>query len=225
MKEYGVPFKSDDVFVRPLGPGDVDKIVELHIEVFPDYFLTHLGSRFLRLFYYQFVNNKNNIAVLAEVDGRPVGFVSGVVKSSDFYQDFYRRHFFMIAITVFARMFLSSVVCAGVFERAGQIVPALIARFGGSRLGKSNDIRVYNNSLEIKARLLSIGVSPDVRGAGIAEKMVNCFCRLAGYSGAKTVGLTVFSYNSRAINFYNKNGWHKESENEIEIAYSRKVCD
>ncbi len=222
MTKNKQPKNANSVFVHALEFNNVNKIVDLHIEVFPDYFLTHLGRGILLLFYSHFVNNRNNIAVLAEVSGSPVGFVSGVLKPSEFYREFYKRHFFTIAVTVFVRMFLSNVVRAGVCERVGQIIPAFISRFGVSNR-ESSDARESDISFGINARLLSIGLVGDFRGTGIAEKMVSCFCNLAASKGADTVGLTVFLSNLSAIRFYEKNGWQKESTNATEVAYRRSV--
>ena len=80
--------------VRAMRRDDLDAVVSIHLAAFPNFFLTFLGPRFLRVFYGAVL--RDGIARVATVDDRVAGFVAGMLDSKSFY----RRRFFKFALAV-----------------------------------------------------------------------------------------------------------------------------
>lgn len=223
-----IPLESGDVVIRALSSNDLDEVVYLHTEVFPDDFLTYLGRKVLRLFYAQFVDTSKNIALVAETSGNIVGFVMGTLQAPSLYRKFYRRHFVKIAFAVFTRLLDDPIIRGGFFARTSHVHRALVAVFTGAGTGAGaylHDIGGNEGAsvTAITARLLSIGVALNSRGTGVANKLVDYYCASAARLGEKVVGLSVLSNNLRAIHFYKKSGWIPEFETQNSIYFFRPV--
>ena len=85
------------VVYRDLQVGDLPAAAALHREVFADYFLGHMGQRFLELFYGEFVGRPGTYTVVALDGGHVVGTVIGATDLARVFSDFYRRHFVALA--------------------------------------------------------------------------------------------------------------------------------
>ncbi len=83
---------SPQIQVRRIQGEDLPGIASLHRQVFPDYFLTHLGQGFLQRFYREFVDRPGNYGCVAIHDGRPIGVVVGTTDADTFYSQFYSRN-------------------------------------------------------------------------------------------------------------------------------------
>ncbi len=70
--------------VKLATPKDVDSIVAIHNQAFPDFFLTTLGNRFLRLYYNCMCNCKDALTLCAIHEGTLVGFSSTALNSAGF---------------------------------------------------------------------------------------------------------------------------------------------
>lgn len=71
------------------------------------------------------------------------------------------------------------------------------------------------------ARLLSIGVREDRRGAGIADRLVAELCAAMRRDAIANVGLSVRTENERALAFYERTGWERE-RTEAGAVYLRR---
>lgn len=72
------------MIVRKANIQDVDSIVAIHNQAFPNFFLTTLGNRFLRLYYKCMCNCKDALTLCAIDEGTLVGFSSTAMKSVRF---------------------------------------------------------------------------------------------------------------------------------------------
>lgn len=80
MEPAGVP-------IRPMRPEDVSAVARLHVAVFPNFFLSFLGERFLFEFYRAVCANPRGISFLALHEVTVVGFVTGSVERAGFYRE------------------------------------------------------------------------------------------------------------------------------------------
>jgi len=193
------------VEVRDIAPGDVPAVAALHRRMFPDYFLSHMGQRFLECFYREFVLWAENCATVADLEGQVVGFVAGSADSANLYRRLYRRRFLTIGGLVVARFFADGYVRRHVFRRLPHVGLAIRSLF--TRRSRRPPGTPDPDSGEPLACLLSIAVSPEHRGRGIAEQMVDQFCGQLRGCGAREVLLSARPENKRAIAFYKKSGW------------------
>jgi ubiquinone/menaquinone biosynthesis C-methylase UbiE/ribosomal protein S18 acetylase RimI-like enzyme len=195
------------VVIRPLSEQDLQSVAELHSRAFDGYFTTQLGPQFLHRLYREFVENANAMGYVAMRSGRLVGIVAGVVDATSFYAGFYRRNFGALAGILLRALITHRSVRWNLLNRLGHVGYAVRAQFQGL-LGT----KAYRTSSSIQARLVSICVSAESRGQGVAELLIRRFEGWLRENGVQSVGLSVRDNNARAIAFYEKTGWQRERQ-------------
>ena len=60
--------------IRKVKIEDVNDIVSIHCSAFKGFFLTSLGPQFLKLYYTCFIKSNETITMVAEDEGRILGF-------------------------------------------------------------------------------------------------------------------------------------------------------
>ena len=208
------------IVVRDAAPGDVNAIADLHLLAFPGYFLPHLGRRFLRMFYAFFLVNEGSHCIVAVDGDKVIGLVAGTAAETQHYTAFYRRKFIQIAFIVSARFLRSPVIRREIFKRMGYLRLAAAALL---RPGARSSATREDGSDRPPARLLSIAVHPDHRGAGVAERLTGSLFSSLYRDGARRVGLTVRSDNGRAIAFYKKDGWTVQNTTSESVTFQREL--
>lgn len=204
--------------VRAITTEDIANVAKLHIQVFPEYFLSHLGIRFLERYYGEFVNHSDAFGFIAIKEDDLVGFVTGVVDPKGFYKQFYRKNFLPISLILVGRLIVDPVIRRDTLQRIGHIRYAL-----QSIVGNGKNTLQFNSASEVQARLLSIGVMAAIRGSGVAEKLVDSLGQRFRQADITRIGLSVRSENEGAIAFYEKTGWQRESANSDGVYYFRNV--
>jgi ribosomal protein S18 acetylase RimI-like enzyme len=174
-----------NVEIRPMLIGDVDAVTAIHLVAFPRFFLSFLGSRFLRELYRAIVTDEESIAFVA-IDGEHViGFVAGA-GSSGFYRRAARR-----------RWLRFGAVSLGAFLRKPSIAPRLLrALYAPPKTSGEG------------ALLMSIAVDPSVQRSGAGKLLTRAFIDGAGRRGATAVVLTTDKAGNDAVNaFYHAQGF------------------
>ena len=207
--------------IRSIQPEDVIALARLHRLVFPDYFLTHMGQRFLERFYHEFTQPPDNYGLLATRGGTPVGAVIGTADSGAFYNRFYRRNLIIAALALGRGLMLDPYIRRNFWARASQV--PLAVRSLVTRNMSSAQAAEGGEAEAIPARLLSIGVAPDVRGKGVAVALVTRYCHQLWKDGIGEVGLSVRPDNQRAIAFYEKTGWQRVQAQGATIQFRRST--
>lgn len=103
--------------VRPMRRDDLDAVVAIHLAAFPNFFLTFLGPRFLRVFYAAVM--QDGIALVAEND-RVTGFVAGMLESKSFYRRLLRKRFLPVAFAIIPAILRRPSTLTRVLSRARQ---------------------------------------------------------------------------------------------------------
>jgi ribosomal protein S18 acetylase RimI-like enzyme len=189
------------IVYRKLERSDLRAAAELHIEVFDDHFLGHMGRRFLELLYGQWVDRPGSYGFVALADRRLVGCVIGSQDLAPVFNDFYRRHFVALSGQFAVRFVRDGFVRRHVAARLPHVLRAIRVRLGMKPTSGAEPEEWP------RAQLLSIGVAADLRGRGIAEELAARFCEALAADGVDAVGLSVLTTNPRAIRFYEKSGW------------------
>ncbi|MDR3543952.1 MAG: GNAT family N-acetyltransferase [Desulfosporosinus sp.] len=193
---------------------DLPEIALLYKDTFAEHFLGHMDQDFLKLFCSQFMNSPTNFGYVAKCKGKPVGFLLGTTDNEPFYK-FYRQNFMTLFLSVMKRYLIDSYIRKHILKRFGHIIYALKALLlpskGASLVDQHNEI--------VQARLLAIGVEPKYRGFGIANRLTSQFCADMKREGFKKVGLSVFAWNERAVNFYKKDDWIQEESDESSSSF------
>jgi ribosomal protein S18 acetylase RimI-like enzyme len=203
--------------LRPMLKEDVSQVAVLHSLVFPDYFLTHMGLPFLIRFYSHFLQ-RPGVAVVALDGEKCVGYVAGMSQQELFLSEFYRKNLLPLTITAAQRFLADPVIRKEIYKRAGRIRAVAKTVFRKRNSYSSSD---QVSLAELSADLLGIGVLPTYRGLGIADALVSRFSKLLVEEGVRTITLTVFNNNSRAIRFYEKTGWNVIRSEGNRVQFSR----
>lgn len=168
---------------------DIPKVAELHRLAFPDFFLSKLGSSFLRLFYRGFLTDPTSVTVVErDSDGVPIAVAVGSTEPRGFFRRLLKRHWAGFAIA-----------------SAGYVV-----RNPGSfcRLLRA---LVYRGDTPMKtdaALLSSICVDPNHQGDGWGKKVLESWTEKAANEGAELAYLTTDALNNESVRtFYEKQGW------------------
>lgn len=170
---------------------DSAAIADLHRRHIPWGLLSHLGGDVVAAFYQTLIQTPCGFVLVAEQDGRMIGFASGVTAWRRFYLEFLRRN-------------------------AGTAFRVLLRRLHAGRWRRVLEATRYAASPKLpSAELVSIAVDPDARGRGIAQELVRCVLEEFGARGIRAVRVTTDGSNVRAGGLYEKMGFSLLSEAEI----------
>jgi ribosomal protein S18 acetylase RimI-like enzyme len=174
--------------IRSMQVGDLESIVQIHLDAFPHFFLTFLGPAFLSKLYLCILYDKSGIAFVYAPDSRIVGFVVGTDQPSGFYHRVLRRHWWRFGLAS-----ISSVI------KQPMIIPRLL--------------RAFSSPYQFQApqgsgTLMSIAVNPDAQGSGVGQILLHAFMKEASCRGLSMINLTTDRCeNDRVNRFYRKAGF------------------
>jgi GNAT superfamily N-acetyltransferase len=185
--------RQADFRISPLAREDVSSVVKVHIEAFPNFFLSFLGPRFLREFYYSFLADPVGMAFVArtEKDG-VVGAIVGPLDPRGFFKRLLCRRwwaFCLASLTAIVRHPSS-----------------------GPRLARAIFYRGEAPAGPVRALLSSIAVSPRAQGKGVGRGLARRWLDQAQSCGARGCYLTTDAEKNDAVNrFYLSLGWKLEA--------------
>ena len=168
----------------------VKKVVDVHLQAFPGFFLTFLGPRFLREFYLSFTYDPSGVGFVAQASdtGEILGVIVGPVTPDGYFRRLLKRRWWAFCLAS---------VCA-VLKR-----PAVVKRLFRAVFYRGESPSGPNRSL-----LSSIAVLPSAQGHGIGMALVNAWCDEIKKRGSSGCYLTTDAENNDDINqFYQKCGW------------------
>lgn len=180
--------------IRPLVIGDVPRVVDIHLQSFPGFFLASLGAPFLRCFYEGVCKTINAISyVNIDQDGVIQGFVVGVANPKGFYSELLKNDWLKFALASIGPL----------FRRPGIAVRLLRALRHPSKNPSGDDV----------AGLLSIAVAPNSQAGGCGKALIQCFLAAASERGCRSVVLTTDADDNFLVNeFYRKSGFMLRSQ-------------
>jgi ribosomal protein S18 acetylase RimI-like enzyme len=180
--------------VRKATVDDLPGIVTIHQRAFSNFFLTRLGSEFLRRYYGLVLNCSAGIVLVSEESGVLNGFVCGFVEPAEFYR-LMRRN---------GRIFVLPALSALVHH------PTLAAKV------LNGVLRIQTLASQGTARsceLSSIAVSPDAGSSGLGKALVQAFLAQAWSMDAQCVYLTTDADdNGQANALYRKAGFQRSRQ-------------
>ena len=184
MKDHPTNFK-----ITSLASAEVDLVVRLHLRAFPEFFLSFLGPRFLREFYFAFLADPVGMAFVAcGRDGQVLGAVVGPVNPQGFFGRLLKRRWWAFCMASMS----------AVLRR-----PSCL-----SRLLRAVFYRGEPDVGPVRALLSSIAVSPDAQGQGVGRALVLRWVAEARHRGAKGCYLTTDAEDNNSVNaFYRSLGW------------------
>ncbi len=174
---------------------DLADVVRVHVRSFPQFFLTALGDRFLRVFYEDLSRREQAYLLVARADGQVVGFAGGVLDEDRYFRELFRQ-----------RVLAYAMASAPAVLRD----PRILARLWRGRRRSAPDAVDSPPST-----LLSIGVDPSVQGRGVGQALLTEFERVLRDSGQSRYSLTTEADNNQAtIRFYDRFGLSRQQTYE-----------
>src|SRR4030066_1450121 len=84
--------------IRQMTKSDIERVVDIHLQVFKGFFLAFLGPRFLTILYSAIVDDPTGISLLAHDEQNTYGFVVGTSEPSGFYRRLIKYKFWKFGI-------------------------------------------------------------------------------------------------------------------------------
>lgn len=175
---------------RKANTTDVDSIVAIHNQAFPDFFLTTLGSRFLQLYYKCMCKCEDAVTLCAEEDGEVKGFATSSYYSHGFNTTLIKKNLFRFGLMGIELLFTK---------------PKAILR-----LVKNLDKNAEGNAVEDNgeyAELYSIAVKPGNQGSGIGRNLLMATEKDVAKHNSKISLTTDYYNNEKTIGFYHSLGY------------------
>ena len=167
------------VAVRPMVGDDVNDVVLIHRDAFPGFFLSFLGSRFLRELYRAVIDDGEGIAFVALSSGKVIGFVAGS-GSAGFYRRAAKRRWWRFALA-----------SSGALLRRPSIARRLLRALYAPPKTSSEG-----------ALLMSLAVDPRLHRTGAGKALVVAFVEAAAKRGANAIVLTTDRAGNDAVNAF-----------------------
>lgn len=182
------------VTIREVKPEEkklIDEIVIIHLNTFTGFFLTFMGRGFLRQMYQSYCDHEESGLLVAEGDGKTVGFLA-------YSSDFSGLYKFMIK----TRLVQFGWYSMGAFFRRPSAFLHIIKAFL-----KPSEVKRKEKYVELS----SIGVDPNVKSKGVGSKLIEKLKKLVDFEEYAYITLETDAVNNEgAIHFYEKNGFIRE---------------
>ena len=178
-------FERNGCLFRVAHEADIPALVDTHAAVFPETVMAKLGRGYLTAYYQRVRKFDDGIVVIAERDGKLVGFASGFIRPERFYRNMIGNAWSLIVPLI-----------TGLIRRPGllQLVP-----YSVGRVFRSTPTPPTVSSCE----LAFIAVQPQAAGKGVGKELANQFLRTSWEKGAEFVRLTTHAESNEATNnFY-----------------------
>ena len=164
---------SQRVAIRDLAREHLNAVVSLHMQAFPDFFLTFLGHSFIKQLYLAYCDDPTTIALVAVRDegGEILGVVIGPLYPASFFKRILIRRWWR-----FASAATRAMLCKP------SITPRVVraVRYRGEAPDDGGE----------RALLASIAVSPAVQGSGVGKQLIQKFLERVKAAGLRGAFLT-----------------------------------
>ena len=167
----------------------LNTVVDIHMRTFQGFFLTFMGRGFLRQLYSSYCGHpKSGLLIARNEENVVVGFLAYSAALSELYKYMIRK-----------RLIPFGWYAAGAFLRNPKVFMRLVRAF--LKPGESKRAEEY-------VKLASIGVRPDMKGAGVGSVMVDALKKRVDFDRYAYINLETDAVENEAANaFYVKNGF------------------
>jgi len=206
---------------------DIHDVVEIHIDSFPDSFLTQLGKPALKKLYEEF--SQNGFGYVYRDDGKVAGFLAGTTTPVEkFYQDLIKKNILNFTFAIPVAVIQRPSVLNLIWIRINRL-------FRNPQYDSINTEPEYDLIQSSKGQIayaLTLGVAPQSRGKGIGKKLWNHLLHGLPNRGVEAILASVRSDNDITNNFYTKMGFkqiaqikRKNYDTEFKwLAYMKDHC-
>lgn len=172
---------------------EITTIAILHKKAFPSFFLTQLGIPFLKTLYAGYAEDEESGIIIAEENGKTLGFLAYSKNYSRFFKELMRHHLVKFAIC-----------SAGAAVKHPNFIKRLLGAFK-----KSNEVAKSEKYVELS----SICVDPNTEGNGIGSALIEHLKQIVDFEEYRYINLETDAENNEGANrFYLKNGFSLERQ-------------
>ena len=169
----------------------INDIVSIHLNTFTGFFLTFMGRGFLNQMYRSYCDHDESGLLVAEEDGKAVGFLAYSGNFSGLYK-------FMIK----TRLIPFGWYSVGAFFRRPSAFMHIIKAFL-----KPSEVKRDEKYVELS----SIGVDPTIKSKGVGSLLIDELKKIVDFNKFAYITLETDAVNNDgAIHFYEKNGFVRE---------------
>ena len=169
----------------------INDIVSIHLNTFTGFFLTFMGRGFLNQMYRSYCDHDESGLLVAEEDGKAVGFLAYSGNFSGLYK-------YMIK----TRLIPFGWYSVGAFFRRPSAFMHIIKAFL-----KPSEVKREEKYVELS----SIGVDPTIKSKGVGSLLIDELKKIVDFSKFAYITLETDAVNNDgAIHFYEKNGFVRE---------------
>lgn len=183
--------------IRTAKSTDLDSIILCHQKAFPDFFLTLLGTKFLRCFYNEFINDDQAQILVIEVNSEVAGFAAFSMRPKIFFRKIkkskgFQLFFYALPALMKRPLLVAKKLIRGVVYRGDQA-----------------------SGLDDSALLSSIAVNPTYSGRKLGSELLLAVEESLNKERIKSIYLTTdLIENDATRGFYRKNGYIEHSQFE-----------
>lgn len=169
----------------------INDIVSIHLNTFTGFFLTFMGRGFLNQMYRSYCDHDESGLLVAEENGKAVGFLAYSGNFSGLYK-------FMIK----TRFIPFGWYSVGAFFRRPSAFMHIIKAFL-----KPSEVKRKEKYVELS----SIGVDPTIKSKGVGSLLIDELKKIVDFNKFAYITLETDAVNNDgAIHFYEKNGFVRE---------------
>lgn len=177
------------IIVKKASIGDLSNIVTIHQQAFPDFFLTTLGSDFLRMYYKCMCRYEGAVTLCAVENEKVVGFATTALTSAGFNTRLIKNNMGVFAWEAAKLLFTKPIALIHLVKNMSKTN------------GNTTDEEEY-------AELFSIGVSPTSQAKGVGSMLLTETERIVSEKGRNIISLTTDKNDNASTNsFYKRNGY------------------
>ena len=185
--------------------GLINDIVSIHLNTFTGFFLTFMGRGFLNQMYRSYCDHNESGLLVAEDNGKAIGFLSYSGNFSDLYK-------FMIK----TRLIPFGWYSMGAFFRRPSAFMHIIKAFL-----KPSEVKREEKYVELS----SIGVDPTIKSRGVGSLLIDELKKIVDFNKFAYITLeTDAANNDGTIHFYEKNGFVRERMYETDEGRKMYEC-
>lgn len=206
--------------IEDIRPEHASELATLHERCFPGYFLTLMGSAFLKKFYGEFARHGFDFGCVARdpQSRQLVGLVTGTSDATAHFRSFYRRNWAFLGWVVVSRFVASSAARRAIVARSSHLTRAI-----GLITGRGSQVTGRGPAEQCPVRLLSIATDPQWRGAPLSAAIDQHFQELLRAAGHRRCGLSTQTTNERGIAFFQKHGWQITFRSEAGVWFEKDL--
>lgn len=202
---FPFPMETPVVSVRVMELRDVPAVARLHTRNLPAGFFVELGDRFLERYYRTFLTSPAAVALIAEVQDRPAGFLVGSLDEEVHHYHMLRLERWRLARAgMFSLMFRPELTLRFIRTRARRYVRGV--RRSGAPPEEAGNRRVRTGMLS------HVAVEESMRRNGVGAILVERFAAVTRLHGTQRLRLYTGCDNEPAKRFYKRMGWRPGAE-------------